>query len=1045
MPPVPHPVAVVDLETTGFGPADRVLEIGVVLLDRELQQEGTWQTLVQPERDIDNSHIHGVTATDLVRAPRFAGIAAELAELLDGRLIIAHNAPFDTGFLAAEYARLDVALPGAAAWSSCTQRLSRGLLPGAPGKLADCLACTGLDNQRPHAALADAQATADLYRELVTRFGATQEALTPLSWPVPVDLAREPVCVRGRVESDHWLERVADGVPATGVAEVDGYRRLLRGALLDGNLSVSEIEQLVAAAERWGLGQDELHEIHLDYLRQLAVAAWADGVVTGVERARLHDIAVQLAVNPDTVDELLAEPVHGEAEDAGLRPGDRVSFTGALTLGRDTWEQRAREAGLDVGGVTRSATLVVAANPDTMSAKARKARDYGVPIVDETTFARMLRDLVPPEAVEAAPAVSYGSIFPWLTHLGVTPSGADEIAHAWLQRHRHVALHELSPRLDPAEVPDSLPRTGAVMARWFNLHPRPLEASITQLADIPGFGRLRLHRTLVAVIHSAIDTPEVPDYLTVEEEDIHLTDTPRPHAETVTEWLALLGQLPPLSRAEVPPAVARALDALAGDPYWSDLAGAVVERARAELVRRIGPDQRNVEIFHGRILGTETLEEIGARHGVTRERIRQLETRLKRRLVEPDDTLHLLLDALGRRYGTLAPADVLRRDLPALADESFPVLDTLAWLADDWEITGGWFQRVGFDSDLAQALADFADDFGVVSLPALAGHLGVDAPVLGERLRSEALIYGGHILTRDRSAQDRAAALLAIEGEPLSSQDIIGRLGEANPRTLSNALGADEHIVRTGRDRWALRDWGLEEYSGLAEWIGTRVENGPVPLQQLLREATSTLGVAETSVRTYASSADFQTVDGMVSRADEIREIDVDPQETPGLYRIDGDLVLLTTVTADHLRGSGSGLPRGVTAALEVPMLGTRVLTSPLGEQTVGQSRTGATISTIRRFLEAAGIGEGERIWLTFTADGGFDVQHATPRRETLSGMAEILNLTGLDTWLNPAESDTLERLNRAVGLDAGAPRRRTVSRFRHRRRDDIADLIADL
>ena len=166
MPSVPHAVAVLDLETTGLGPSDRILEIGVVLLDRELRQEATWQTLVQPGRDIDNSHIHGVTATDLVHAPTFAGVAAELAELLDGRVIVAHNAPFDIRFLAAEYARLGVELPAGTRWFQCTRVLSRRLLPGAPQRLADCLDTAGLGNDRPHAALADAAAAADLYRAL---------------------------------------------------------------------------------------------------------------------------------------------------------------------------------------------------------------------------------------------------------------------------------------------------------------------------------------------------------------------------------------------------------------------------------------------------------------------------------------------------------------------------------------------------------------------------------------------------------------------------------------------------------------------------------------------------------------------------------------------------------------------------------------------------------------------------------------------------------------------------------------------------------------
>jgi len=1051
---VPFKSAVLDLETTGLRSSDRVIEVGVVLLDEYLDVESTWQTLVQPDRDIDNTHVHGISPTDLVQAPRFAGIAAELAELLDGRVLIAHNAPFDTRFLAAEFARLDVDLPEPESWSLCTRVLSRAHLPGAPGRLADCLGCAGLHNELPHAALADATATAALFRVLVEKHGAGGGDVTPLTWPVPA-LPRETPLARGTRgdsdEADHWFERLTANVPDTGVVEVDRYRALLRGALLDNHLSLSEIEQLMEAAEELGLSREEVLDIHLDYLRQLAVEAWADGVVTAAEREHLHDIAVQLAVDPESVDELLAEPVYGEVEDTGLRHGDRVSFTGALTLGRDTWEQRARAAGLDVGGVTRRSALLVAANPDSMSGKARRARDFGVPIVDETTFARMLSELAPVEdTVEAVEtATPFTEVFPWLASLGVAPAGADDVARAWLERHRTVPLHELSPRLDPTELPDSLPRTGTVVARWLNRWPRPLEASVTQLMDVPGMGRLRVHRTLVAVVHAALDAP-AGDYLI--NGDIYLDDAeevgaPPREVETLTEWLALTGALPAAPVAEAPAAVRRAWRTLAEDPYWSDPAAHAVERAKEELVRRIGTDQRDIDIWAGRLMGTRTLEELGTDHGITRERIRQLETQLKRRLVEPDDALHLVIDALPQRYGALARvADVLR-DLPALAAEGpvagHSMLEAVAWLADAWVIADGWFQRGGLDADLAAALKDFADEFGVVSLSAVGENLGVDKDLLAERLAGEAIVEGDHILTRTRSSQDRAAALLAIEGEPLTVADLVARLGDVNPRTLANAMGADPRIIRVGRDRWALADWGMEEYSTLVEWIGRRVEDGPVPLRDLLAEAGE-LGVAETSVRAYASSAEFQTVDGMVSRVEEVEELDLDPDETPGLYRVGGDWFLLVTVTSEHLRGSGSGVPRGVAVALDIPMLGKRTLVSPLGEQTVANTRTGATVSTIRRFLEAAGIGEGERIWLQFTADGRFDVQRATPRTPG-AGVAEVLNVTGLDTWITAADEQALERLNTAVGLDAGAPRRRTVSRFRHRRQDDIADLILGL
>ena len=87
--------AVIDLETTGFGTTHRILEVGVVLLRPDLTVERTWDTLIQPGRDIPNSHIHHITATDVVDAPSFADVAAYLGHLLNGRILVAHNAPFE--------------------------------------------------------------------------------------------------------------------------------------------------------------------------------------------------------------------------------------------------------------------------------------------------------------------------------------------------------------------------------------------------------------------------------------------------------------------------------------------------------------------------------------------------------------------------------------------------------------------------------------------------------------------------------------------------------------------------------------------------------------------------------------------------------------------------------------------------------------------------------------------------------------------------------------------------------------------------------------
>ncbi|MEU4739032.1 exonuclease domain-containing protein [Actinosynnema sp. NPDC023658] len=78
-------------------------------------------------------------------------------------------------------------------------------------------------------------------------------------------------------------------------------------------------------------------------------------------------------------------------EPVTLAHGDRVVFTGQMDAPRDVWVDRAASAGLvSQGYVTKATRVVVAADPFTLSGKARRARAYRVPIVSEEDFAGML-------------------------------------------------------------------------------------------------------------------------------------------------------------------------------------------------------------------------------------------------------------------------------------------------------------------------------------------------------------------------------------------------------------------------------------------------------------------------------------------------------------------------------------------------------------------------------------------------------------------------------------------------------------------------------
>jgi len=78
-----------------------------------------------------------------------------------------------------------------------------------------------------------------------------------------------------------------------------------------------------------------------------------------------------------------------------LSPGDRVVFTGDMLVPREVWIGRAADAGLIAHpSVTKGVALVVAADPDSLSGKARKAASYGIPIVTEQAFSGMLARMV---------------------------------------------------------------------------------------------------------------------------------------------------------------------------------------------------------------------------------------------------------------------------------------------------------------------------------------------------------------------------------------------------------------------------------------------------------------------------------------------------------------------------------------------------------------------------------------------------------------------------------------------------------------------------
>ena len=184
-------VVFLDLETTGASAGqDRITEVGLIEVDdgyfvRE------WSTLVNPGIPIPPliQSLTGINDSMVATAPSFEDIAQELYEAIDGRMLIAHNARFDYGFLEQEFKRIDQDF---SAPVLCTVRLSRNLFPQhARHNLDTLISRHDIECDARHRALGDARVLWQLAQQWRTDPGeaAVLEAMAKLIKTTAADTA----------------------------------------------------------------------------------------------------------------------------------------------------------------------------------------------------------------------------------------------------------------------------------------------------------------------------------------------------------------------------------------------------------------------------------------------------------------------------------------------------------------------------------------------------------------------------------------------------------------------------------------------------------------------------------------------------------------------------------------------------------------------------------------------------------------------------------------------------------------------------------------
>jgi DNA polymerase III epsilon subunit-like protein len=329
------PIVVIDFETTGLSTegGDRVVEIGMVRLDPDLNFEREYTTLVNPQCDMGATRIHGIRRVDVLDAPTFADIAGDVGEFLEGAALAAHNAPFDIRFLRSEYEHIGLPErlpPDVPLTVIDTLNLVSYLGLEVPDcKLPTLCAACGIPEWSHHGALGDARATALLLKNILERGGGAVRSeifrsleLLPRGWTgrkpsgrlrprtTLSSLARttgvipEPTCRPPPLDGEVAVFTGSIGLSrdeAIKAAEILGCR--VAGSV-SGKTSIVVVgdpdagrwsgvgtgksQKHVAAEERAARGQRIRILTEADFLRLGAIAS--DGVITDGEWMAVRDL-----------------------------------------------------------------------------------------------------------------------------------------------------------------------------------------------------------------------------------------------------------------------------------------------------------------------------------------------------------------------------------------------------------------------------------------------------------------------------------------------------------------------------------------------------------------------------------------------------------------------------------------------------------------------------------------------------------------------------------------------------------------------------------
>ena len=308
------------------------------------------------------------------------------------------------------------------------------------------------------------------------------------------------------------------------------------------------------------------------------------------------------------------------------------------------------------------------------------------------------------------------------------------------------------------------------------------------------------------------------------------------------------------------------------------IADTVIERLTALQVS-MGPNEQVIVEQRLSAATPKKLKELGQLIGVSRERVRQIASRLSLAMEKRvGKEVEIIAAVLGEKLPPVVDIEELDRSIKELftgSEASVMLAVQMVKKRINYSCADGVCMNetaLEVVSKLREVAEQEYDDAGLINQTALRDHLPSEE--WGASFRHLVKRCGFHFiggqLAKRTTVGARAKATLIDIGRVATTEEIVERSG-IKASQVAKQFGEICTVDRAGLNRWGLTEWIEDVYDGVTEEIIQRIseDGGATTFERLVKELPRLFGVSKSSVQTIVGTKQFVIQDGMVSVAEE--------------------------------------------------------------------------------------------------------------------------------------------------------------------------------